>query len=264
MSSLPPTEGVTTPPLPYFEDERVSLYHGDFREILPKLGIRADLIIADPPYGETSLEWDRWPDHWPSVAAPFGKAMWCFGSMRMFLEHREEFTGWQFSQDVIWEKHNGSNLANDRFNRVHESALFWYQGSWGDRYHVPPTTASAVKRTVRKKARPAQWIGATGENMYTSEDGGPLLMASVIFARSMHGRAINETEKPTEILEPLIEYGCRPGGLVIDLFSGSAAALVAARATGRYAIGFEVRESQCEKAANRLAQGHLDFGEATA
>lgn len=253
-----------TPPVPYFEDDRVSLYHGRFEDILPKLGVRADLIVADPPYAETSLEWDRWPEGWPSIAARYSDAMWCFGSMRMFLDRRDEFAAWKFSQDVVWEKHNGSNLANDRFNRVHENALFWYQGNWSEVYSKPPTTASTVKRTVRKKARPAQWIGATGENLYVSEDGGPLIMASVIFARSMHGRAINETEKPTEVLEPLIEYGCRPGGLVVDLFSGSSAALVAARSTGRYAIGFELRESQCERAANRLAQGSFDFEGETA
>lgn len=251
-------------PNPYFEDDRVSLYHGDWRNILPELGATADLLIADPPYGETSLDWDTWPAGWPSVAAQFGRAMWCFGSMRMFLERRHEFLDWKFSQDIVWEKHNGSNLANDRFNRVHENALFWYRGDWASIYSKPPTTASAVKRTVRKKARPAQWIGATGENLYVSEDGGPLLMASVIFARSMHGRAINETEKPTELLEPLIEYACPPGGLVIDLYAGSCSALVSARSTGRYAIGFEKRESQCEKAAQRLAQGTLDFGEASA
>lgn len=245
---------------PYYEDDSVTLYHGRHEEILPDLGIRADLIVADPPYGETSLSWDRWPDGWPAFAAGYADAMWCFGSMRMFLEKRDEFADWKFSQDIVWEKHNGSNLANDRFNRVHEHALFWYQGNWSDIHHVPPTTASTVKRTVRKKARPAQWIGAAGENLYVSEDGGPLLMASVVFARSMHGRAINETEKPVEILEPFIQYGCKPGGHVIDLFAGSSSTLVAARNIGYTATGFEEREAQCEAAAIRLSQQVLDFG----
>ena len=244
---------------PYYTNDSVTLYHGKFEEVLPTLE-PVDLLIADPPYGETSLEWDRWPDGWPTLAATHAGAMWCFGSMRMFLNQRDEFTAWKFSQDVIWEKHNGSNLANDRFNRVHELATFWYQGQWSDIYHEPPTTASAVKRTVRKKARPAQWIGATGENLYVSHDGGPLLMASVIFARSMHGRAINETEKPTELLEPLISYACPPGGTVLDPFAGSGSTGAAARAIGRKAILIEQRESQCEAAAKRLAQGVLEFG----
>lgn len=245
---------------PYYADDSVTLYHGDFREVLPALGVKADLIIADPPYGETSLEWDRWPDGWPAEALSIARSMWCFGSARMFMQHCAEFAGWKFSQDVIWEKHNGSNLSADRFNRVHESAYHWYRGEWGSIYKKVPTTSMAVKRTVRKKARPAQWIGAAGENLYTSEDGGPLLMASVIFARSMHGRAINETEKPTELLEPMITYGCPPGGLVVDLFAGSSSTLTAARHLGQRAIGVEKRESQCEKAAKRLDQGVLNFG----
>ena len=247
---------------PYYEDDWVRLYHGDWREhpeFLAALG--ADLIVTDPPYGETSLAWDTWPKGWPLSATPLAKAMWCFGSMRMFLDRRDEFGPWTYSQDLVWEKHNGSNLAADRFARVHEHATFWYQGAWRKRYHVTPTTADATARTVRKKARPAQWIGATGETMYTSIDGGPRLMRSVIYARSMHGRAINETEKPAPLLEPLITYGCPPGGLVLDLFAGSCSTAVAARATGRRAVCFEIRESQCEAAARRLDQGVLDFTE---
>ncbi len=52
---------------PYYEDEHVQLWHGDFRDILPRLDIHPDLVVTDPPYGETSLDWDRWPDGWPSL-----------------------------------------------------------------------------------------------------------------------------------------------------------------------------------------------------
>lgn len=158
---------------PYYQDEMVTLYHGDHREILPQLGRTFDLIVADPPYGETSLGWDRWPDGWPTVMTAYAKSMWVFGSMRMFLNRGSEFAPWKFSQDVVWEKHNGSNLSADRFNRVHETATHWYLGDWRDVHHQTPTTAMAVKRTVRRKPRSAQWIGAAGENIYTSHDGGP-------------------------------------------------------------------------------------------
>jgi site-specific DNA-methyltransferase (adenine-specific) len=77
-------------------------------------------------------------------------------------------------------------------------------------------------------------------------------------------RAINETEKPTELLEPLISYACPPGGTVLDPFAGSCSTGVAARALGCKAVLIERREDQCEKAAKRLAQQILDFGEVSA
>lgn len=243
---------------PYYDDEHVTLYCGDWRELIAE-DFAADLIVTDPPYGETSLAWDRWPGGWPALAARHARSMWCFGSMRMFLDRRDEFADWRLSQDVVWEKHNGSSLAADRFARVHEHALHWYRGPWGEIRHDPPTTPDATPRTVRRKALPPQHQGARGPSVYTSQDGGPRLMRSVIYRRSMHGTAINETEKPVGILEPLIEYGCPPGGLVLDLFAGSGSTLVAARHLGRRAIGYELREEQCEATALRLAQGSLDL-----
>ncbi len=35
---------------PYYQDDYVTLYHGDCREIVPTLG-RFDLLLTDPPYG---------------------------------------------------------------------------------------------------------------------------------------------------------------------------------------------------------------------
>ena len=45
---------------PYYSDDQVALYLGDWRELIPD-DFRANLILTDPPYGETSLTWDRWP-----------------------------------------------------------------------------------------------------------------------------------------------------------------------------------------------------------
>ena len=79
---------------PYYVDESVTLYHGDFREVLATSNIGADAIVTDPPYGETKLDWDVWPKGWPSIAAEYARSMWCFGSMRMFLDRRDEFADW--------------------------------------------------------------------------------------------------------------------------------------------------------------------------
>jgi site-specific DNA-methyltransferase (adenine-specific) len=247
---------------PYYEDAATTLYYGDWREHPTEaIEARADLIVTDPPYGETSLEWDRWPTGWPTLAADLAPAMWCWGSMRTLLEHYREFDSWNFSQDIVWEKHNGSSFHADRFKRVHENATHWYRAGipWADTYHETPTTPDATPRSVRRKARPKH-TGHIEASSYQSFDGGPRLMRSVLYAPSLHGDALNETQKPVSVLEHLITYGCPPGGTVLDLFAGSCSTGVAAKLTGRKSVLWEVREEQCEQAARRLQQDALPFG----
>lgn len=248
---------------PYYSDEFVTLYHGDCREILPSIDLSAArCVIADPPYGETTLKWDRWPTGCVDVVAavvPLRASLWCFGSMRMFLDRRDDFAAWRYAQEVVWEKHNGSNSAATRFRRVHEFALQWYRGAWEDVHGEPVYTADATKRTVRRKEKPPQW-GAIAGHTYESEDGGPRLMRSVIYARSEHGRAQNETQKPLAIVRPLVEHSCPLGGLLLSPFAGAGTDLVVAKILGRRAVGVELREAQCEAAASRLSQSNLDFG----
>lgn len=237
----------------YYSDEFVSLYHGDCRQLLPS--IAADVVVTDPPYGETSLVWDTWPDGWPSLVPT--QQLWCFGSMRMFLCRRDDFTGWKLAQDVVWEKHNGSGMHSDRFRRVHEHAVHWYRGEWGE---LPLTLArEATGRRAQTIVRgPVAHAG--GRDSHAGATGDGRIPRSVIRVSSMHGKATHPTEKPTGILEPLISYSCPHGGTVLDPFAGSGSTLDAARRLGRKAIGIEVEEKYCEIAASRLAQDVLDFG----
>lgn len=242
--------------VPYYADESVTLYHGDCREVLPALGLKADCVIADPPYGETSLAWDRWPDGWPEVAAAATRSMWCFGSMRMFLGRRDEFAGWKLSQDVIWDKGNGTSFAADRFKRVHEHAVHWYRGPWRDVFK-DPQREDATRRyfTPQRQIRAdSHHLGSNADHSWT--DDGTRLMKSILPQASLWHSAsrIHPTEKPVQILSLLIAYACPPGGLVIDPFAGSGSTLEAAALTGRRAIGIEADERYCELAARRLSQ----------
>jgi site-specific DNA-methyltransferase (adenine-specific) len=246
--------GARTGPAPYWEDADagIALYHGDMREILPALNLQADCLIVDPPYGETSLAWDRWPDGWPALAATASSSMWCFGSMRMFLDRRDEFADWKLSQDVIWEKPNGSGFQNDRFKRVHEHALHWYRGAWRNQHrNVPRSAYSGQDKHARRTDQPDHTGAIRG---YVYEDDGTRLARSVLRLPSMHGRAIHPTEKPVAVLAQLIRYACPPGGLVVDPFAGSSSTLDAARQCGRRAIGIEAREDYCQAAVRRLSQ----------
>jgi site-specific DNA-methyltransferase (adenine-specific) len=245
--------------VPYYSDDTVTLYLGDCRKVLPTLDIRPDCVVADPPYAETSLAWDRWPDGWPSVVAEHTSSLWCFGSMRMFLERRDEFMTWKLSQDIVWEKHTGTGFQADRFKRVHEFALHWYRSEWAGVYREPIKELTGVRARGRAIQRgPTEHYGRNGQKGWIDE--GTRLATSVIRVRSMHGKAIHPTEKPTGILDPLIRYACPPGGTVLDPFAGSGSTAVAARLSGRRSVLIEADERYCEAIANRLAQDVLPIG----
>jgi site-specific DNA-methyltransferase (adenine-specific) len=255
-----------TVPAPYYVDEHVALYCGDFRDLLPDVLAEhgaPDLVLTDPPYGETSLEWDRWPDGWPALMP--GRSMWCFGSMRMYLDHGHEFSGWRLSHDVVWQKTRPSTVTTDRFARIHEHSLHWYRGPWGEVYHQTPKVPHHGRKvaTARRSAVAPNIRGAIGSSVW--EDDGTRWHPSIIRARNMHrSAAINATEKPIGLVETLLGYGCPPGGFVLDVFAGSCSTLVAARNTGRRAVGIELREEQCAKAVEwRLSQAVLPFGDAS-
>ena len=241
----------------------VSIHHGDSREVMPAHG-PFDLIIADPPYGDTALSWDAKVRGWEAVALanlkPTG-SMWVFGSMRYFLAEGLP-AGWRYAQDIVWEKANGTGFAADRFKRVHEHAVQFYPASsaWANVYNdVQRTPYSGPDKHVRRRlAERGQHYGEINQAGY--EDDGTRIMRSVVPAPSVRG-GIHPTQKPVELLATLIKTSCPAGGLAGDFFAGSGAAGEAAALTGRNYVGCEIDPAMAAKAQARLA-GHLFAGEA--
>jgi site-specific DNA-methyltransferase (adenine-specific) len=259
-------------PAPYFQDDAVTLYHGDMRDVLPQLGLQADLVVADPPYEQTRLTWDFWPEGWLAAAAASSSSMWCWLPIRQFAAppfRGLEFAaaGWTLSHDIeaewdhaVWEKHNGSHFATDRFRRVHEVATHWYRGRWGEvRHEVPRVPHEGPWRGTRRAARAGHFLGRNNGHDKPWQDDGTRLLRSVFRAHSMKGVGIHPTEKPVSVLEPLIRYACPPGGTVLDPFAGSGSTGEAARLTGRRAVLIEGHKPYCEAIATRLSQGVLDL-----
>jgi site-specific DNA-methyltransferase (adenine-specific) len=216
-----------------------------------------DCAIVDPPYGQTSLLWDQVVPGWAAavrrVLKPTG-SMWVFGTLRHFMEHGTDFKGFKLSHDIIWEKHNGAGFFNDRFRTVHELVAHFYRddSKWSEVFKCPQFSNDATARTVRRKQRSAHWTGARGPSNYVSEDGGPRLMRSVIYARSEHGRALHPTQKPEDLVELLLRYSCPPHGIVLDPFGGAGTTAVVAKALNRHCILIELNPAYVAIARKRL------------
>lgn len=230
---------------------------GDCRQVLPQFEAGTfDACIADPPYGDTSLSWDRicpgWIDAVARVLKP-AASIWVFGSMRFLAPMFREMTnaGFIYSQDIVWEKQNGTGFHADRFRRVHEHAVLFYRGAWADVHHETQYTMDARAKTVRRKTRPTH-TGHIDTGHYVSEDGGPRLMRSVLQVRNEHGRAIHPTQKPLELLAPLVRYSVPPGGSFVVPFAGSGSEVLAGLIEGRVGVGVELNAEMAELARERL------------
>jgi site-specific DNA-methyltransferase (adenine-specific) len=249
---------------PYYEHAGITIYHADCRTLLPLLPrLFADVVIADPPYGDTSLVWDHRVVYWPNVMEgalkPSG-SMWVFGSFRYFFESHLDFAHWTLAQDVIWRKQNGSSFHADRFKRVHELAVQFYRGEWSTIFKNPvKEKALEAKRVIRAKRPPH--TGHIEKSAYTRERGGEALMQSVIDVPNCHGYAEHPTQKPTGISDPLLRYSCPPNGCVLVPFAGAGSELLQAKRLGLQGIGIEIEEKYCEIAAKRLSQEVLVFAQ---
>lgn len=239
-------------------------HFGDCRKVMTDwpAGV-ADACVTDPPYGDTSLNWDRRCAGWMAEVSRVLKpaaSVWVFGSMRYLASIFEEMegAGFRYAQDIVWEKQNGSGFHADRFRRVHEHAIHFYRGAWGAVYNQPQYTSDATAKTVRRKTRPTH-TGHIDAGHYVSEDGGPRLQRSVIYVPNEHGSAVHPTQKPLGIVAPLVRTSVPPGGLVIDPFLGSGTTGIAAEMLGMSWAGAEDDPACMEMQAARWRQPSLNL-----
>jgi site-specific DNA-methyltransferase (adenine-specific) len=218
---------------PYYEDEHVTLFHGDCREV--GAWLTADVLVTDPPYG---INWKG-----------------------------TNYVGWEgVNTDKAIE-----TIANDKDVTARDEILgrFGFDKSsvvFGSALAPCPPEARQV--LVWRKPPQLGLFGAIGgfrrdwEAVYLvgdwgggNQDGRTAILESRSGSQAYLGK--HPHAKPIWLMETLISH-C-PSGVVADPFSGSGSTLVAARNLGRRAVGVELEERYCEITARRLSQMCLDF-----
>lgn len=219
---------------PYYQDDLVTLYHGDCLEV--DAWLDADVLVTDPPYG---IGWKR-PALPPSKDGKRG---------------------------AVGVAHAG--IVNDDTTEARDAALMLWGdnkpgivfASWGRLvpnfkqmlvWQKPPNTGViGAKVGYRRDTEAIQLIGN-----HTKRPAGRSSVLETKGSNTCYQDGSHPHMKPVQLLEQLIEW---TSGTIADPFAGSGSTLVAARNLGRKSIGVEYEERYCEIIANRLAQGVLDF-----
>jgi hypothetical protein len=217
---------------PYYDDEGITIYHGDCREVLPMLD-PVDLVLTDPPYG-IGLEYgDAFDDSEDYLARVIADAIpQCVELAPATLLtcgasniHKYPPPTWV----LAWFIPAGSGASP------------WGFGTW------QPILAYG------KDPYLTQGLGRRADSITRGNQG-----ARVAIEREMWG---HPCPKPLPAWKQIMLRGsAREGDTILDPFMGSGTTMRAAKDLGRRAIGIEIEERYCEVAANRLTQGVLDFG----
>lgn len=243
--------------MPYYQDSLVTLYVGKQEDVLTQLGIRADLVLTDPPYGTTNLDWDVVPDlplFWGTMRRL------CAPTAQMIIFSKQPFTTdliasnrpfWR--DELIWHKNAATNFLNAKKQPLdaHENIeLFRLAGTGTYNPQMEWGTPYSVKRKAKRGSHynPVNNIDTTNS--------GTRYPRSVIegFSKGHQAESRHETAKPVSLLEYLILTYSNPGDLVLDPFVGAGSTAIAAARLGRRCIGVELRSEALDQAIADLAQ----------
>lgn len=213
---------------PYYEDEFVTIYHGDAAQLLSM--VEADVLVTDPPYG-----------------VDLGKTAGTGGRHGLV---RSSYEAYEDSYD---------NYVNTVVPIVEASLAIVQRGGVFTGPHLQELPKAAAIGGVFcpagagrhpwgfKTFLPVMFYG-TAPNLHKGAQ--PNVIKSSVTAEKLG----HPCPKPLPWMRWLVQLVSLPGETVLDPFMGSGTTLRAAKDTGRKAIGIEIEERYCEIAAARLSQ----------
>lgn len=238
---------------PYYQDDLVTLFLGDYEDILPQLE-SVDAVICDPPYSEHTHKNIRSAkmlanDRGGRYGADTRRSVDL--GFESLSEAGREFLSEQFARlakrwvlvfsdvesDHLWR----DSLTGHGLDYVRTGA--WIKiGSTpqfsGDR---PATGFEAI--TIAHPTGRKRWNGGGRHAVWS---------VPIVLNRSRKDPRWHTTQKPLALMAGLVELFTDPGEVVLDATAGSGTTGVAAKRLGRKAILIERDETHCESAATRL------------
>ena len=239
------------------------LFNNDCLEVMPTLAPHSiDMVCCDPPYGTTSIGWDKVLDFgkmWEAydrIVKPTGLIV-LFGSQPFSSLLVSSNLDW-FRYELIWNKNKcGSpGLAKKRPMKVHENILIFSKKPGGT---YNPIMEPGEPYT-RKSANPEGYVGRKNDHGYGLKPRTEFSNPGIRYPKSIRNvsrdfsaqQQVHPTQKPVPLLEWLIETYSNPNEVVLDNCMGSGTTGVACKNTGRQFIGIETDPEYFTLAQTRI------------
>ncbi len=238
---------------PYYQDEWVTIYHGDCRDILPTLE-KVDLVLTSPPYNLGN-----------AVKGSFygGKGK---GGRIEYLSHDDDMPTKEYKE---WQ-HQIISLC---FYLLNDSGAIFYNhkprivnGIYDDRKDLLPLPIR--QEIIWDRCGMVNFSGSffacSTERLYIiAKDGWKpnkeYLGWGEVWRIPPEVNTNHPAPFPKKLAERVIVSSSQGGQIVLDPFLGSGTTMVAAKKLNRKCIGIEIEEKYCEIAAKRCSQSVFDL-----
>ena len=221
--------------IPYFQEDWVTLYCGDCRNVLPELEGTFSAIVTDPPWPGSEEKSN--PGRSYDIYSDFSEAALNFPKLSDRLI-------------IIL----GCD-TDPRFLMTVPKGYPFLLTCWLRR--ITPT----YKGHILYGADVAYIFGTPRAREYAGPTGTGILQSETYSVSLRKRDTINThpTFRPLRTMKWLVSHYTQEGEIILDPFSGSGTTLLAAKETGRKAIGIELEEKYCQIAAKRCSQSVMRF-----
>lgn len=233
----------------------------DVRKLMGGGGIKADLMLTDPPYNvnvsnsqgmtiqNDNMTKENFRKFLSGAMNNAANALKPGGAFYIWYSHSEELNfreavakteSLEVKQTLIWNK-NGFTFGRQDYKWKHEPCLYgWKQGAahwFRDEFNHPTVIEDNVDVDKLKKDELKEML----KEMLASP-----VPTDVIDADKPLRNDLHPTMKPLELCGQLIHNSSRPGQIVLDLFGGSGSTMMACEQLGRKNYTMEFDPHYCD------------------
>jgi len=279
----------------YYQDDTITLHHGDSLEVAKTLKAGSiDCIVTSPPYyglrdygndGQYGLE--ETPAQyvetmrvlfselrrvladdgtlWLNLGDSYSKGRQLMGMpWRVALALQDD--GWILRNAIVWHKPNAMpESTKGRLRGTYEQVFLFAKSPkyhFGlDEIRVPHAPASIARAGRARKTAYAPAGQSPGKRKETVPNALGANPGDVWSIPTKPFRAAHSAVMPPELARRCVLAGSLPGGTVLDPFSGSGTTGMVARDAGRQYVGIDLSADYLKLSLEtRLQNAALDFG----